>query len=756
MLHHHHGKGRKYTMSSKIFSKANSLRITLATLALIISLVAVIGGSHVREGYEISVGAVSPMRFSAPNQIINIYQTNLNREAAARAAENIAPVTALDTDIKYQVIEELSHFFEVSQIARETYRDELEQYFEALEVLAAAQRQALIEQAAALAEQANNTQEGGAITLATPDPPTETVIELPQFPDPLDVPIPIHLNDNLTRLFVEMDDDAFEIMHSEVISVTETIMDNGIIRLDIPSLLAIQSAIQERGLPSDVTQLAYEIISSYIVPNIFENEVETELVRERVAAEYVTVYYYQHQLIIDANAIVTEEAFLALQQLNLIRTDDNIINIPLIIGTVILVSLAYLVAIAYLYVFSRQSFVNNKEALLLFTLYIVVIGVTWVISSTPAIPYIFVPLLILCMLLVMFFSTRVALVVSISATVICAMVVQAQMDFIIYFTLMSINISLIANYTTTRQRIMFAGASAAVLSALVYISLAIFMTRSFSQEMLILSAWAAASGLLTVVVAVGTSPFWEFAFGAITSFRLIELSNPNNPVLRKLSIEAPGTYHHSLIVANLAEAAAYEVGANPYLTRAGAYYHDIGKLKYPLFFAENQGNDNPHNDIDPLESCRVLATHIDYGLELAARYKLPKIIRDIIEQHQGNTVMKYFYNKAVELADGEVVDEGEYRYNFSPPQSKEAGLIMLADTIEAAVRSRIQKVNSFSEIESLIRSLIKDKIDDGQLIDSGLTLRDIEDSTQAFINVLRAMNHERISYEPIKTEENPE
>jgi len=735
-------------LSPKPFSKENLLRITLAVVALLISLATVIGGTHVREGYDISVGAVSPMRFSAPTQIVNIYQTNLNREAAARAAENVAPVTALNTSIKYQVLEDISNFFEASQIARQNYRDELARYFEALEELAANQReQALAYQAgiAAGAEEAAYT-EPIADQIEELGTDTTVEVELPEFPDPLDVPIAIHLNDNLTRLFVEMDDDAFAAMHAEVVSVVEFVMDNGILRLDIPSLLAIQSAIQERGLPTNVTQLAYEIISSYVVPNIFENEVETELVRERIASEYETVYYRQNQLIIDANEIVTEEAFLALEQLNLIRSDDNVANVPLIIGTVILVSLAYLVAISYLYTFSRASFVNNKEALLLFTLYIAVMGATWAISSTPGIPYVFVPLLIFCMLLVMFFNIRVALVASISATVICAMVVQAQINFIIYFTLMSINISLIANYTTTRQRIMFAGAMAAALSALVYLSLSIFFARSFTHEMLITSSWAAAAGLLTVIVAVGTSPFWEFAFGAITSFRLIELSNPNNPVLRKLSIEAPGTYHHSLIVANLAEAAAYEIGANPYLARAGGYYHDIGKLKYPLYFAENQGNDNPHNDISPEESCRVLKTHVEYGLELAARYKLPKIIKDIIEQHQGDTVMKYFYHKAVELDGVEAVDEADYRYDFTRPQSKEAALIMLADTVEAAVRSKIQKVNSFAEIEDIIRRLIKDKIDDGQLIDSGFTLRDIEDTIQAFMKVLRAMNHERISY----------
>jgi len=346
----------------------------------------------------------------------------------------------------------------------------------------------------------------------------------------------------------------------------------------------------------------------------------------------------------------------------------------------------------------------------------------------------------------MFFNVRVALAVSICVTLVSAMIIQASIDFVIYFILMGFAVSMIANFTNTRSRIMFAGASVAALSALAYLGVSIFFARTLSQDMLVVPMFAAVSGMLSVIMAVGTAPIWEFVFGTITPFRLIELSNPNHPVLRKLAIEAPGTYHHSLIVANLAESAAYEIGANPYLARAGGYYHDIGKIKFPLFFAENQGKENPHDTMDPLESCTVLVTHVEYGLELAVRHKLPKIIRDIIEQHQGTTLMKYFHHKAVERAGSAPVNELDFRYNFTTPRSKEAALIMLADTVEAAVRSSMPNANSLDEIEDLIRKLIKDKIDDGQLIDSGLTLRDIESTIQTFFKVLCAMNHERIAY----------
>ena len=750
-------------MSLKPFSRNNALRILLAVIAFAATIAAVIGGAHVQEGYDIEVGSVSPMRFFAPTHMVNPYRTNVNREAAGFAAENMVPVMERDISVQSRVLAEVEAFFAIGVDARLEYREAVDRYFEAVESIAADQLEQLaaqdepfrIEDLDIVYRWPNNLQQPPQRRDLTDDSDDESGdVALPVSPDPLDVQLPIHLNNNLRRLFVEMSDDLFETMQAEIISVIQGILYDGVHMLDIASLVNIQTAIQARGLPDDVTRLAFEIISNYIEPNIFVNEVETELRRLHIAGDFEMVYYQQGELIVDANAIITEEAFMALEQLNLIRTDDEA-NMALIAGSVLLVCIIYGMALAYLYIFFKSSFSSNKEALLMFTLYAFIIGVTWLISGTSVVPYVFVPLPIFCMLLVMFFNVRIALATNISATVICAMIFQAPIDFVIYFTLMGINISMISNFTTTRSRIMFAGASTAALSALIYLGVSIFFARTLSQDMLVVSAYAAIAGLFAVIVSIGTAPIWEFVFGAVTSFRLIELSNPNHSVLRKLAIEAPGTYHHSLIVANLAESAAYEIGANPYLARAGGYYHDIGKIKYPLFFAENQGKENPHDKMQPHESCEVLVSHVEHGLELATRYRLPKMIKDIIEQHQGKTLMKYFYHKAKEAADSEgaEIDEADYRYNFTTPQSKEAALIMLADTVEAAVRSKIRNANSFAEIEEIIRRLIKDKIDDGQLIDSGFTLRDIESTIQSFFEVFRAMNHERIAYPTLAAKE---
>jgi putative nucleotidyltransferase with HDIG domain len=212
-------------------------------------------------------------------------------------------------------------------------------------------------------------------------------------------------------------------------------------------------------------------------------------------------------------------------------------------------------------------------------------------------------------------------------------------------------------------------------------------------------------------------------------------------------MEAPGTYHHSLVVANLAETAAYDIGADANLTRVGGYYHDIGKLKYPQFFAENQLGVNPHDNLDPRESVQMIINHVRFGIEMAAEYKLPSAVTDFIIMHHGTTLIQFFYHKAKEQCkEGETLNEADFRYPFVIPQNKETGILMLADTCEAAVRAMIKEVKDFGEVEKNIRRLIRMKLDDGQLEESGLTVGDLEKIAKAFVRVFRGMYHERVKY----------
>ena len=257
----------------------------------------------------------------------------------------------------------------------------------------------------------------------------------------------------------------------------------------------------------------------------------------------------------------------------------------------------------------------------------------------------------------------------------------------------------------------------------------------------------AGSALLASVLCIALDPLVETFFHLATPAKLLELSNPNHPLLRRLLIEASGTYHHSIIVANLAEAAAEAVGGNPLLARAGAYFHDIGKLKRPLYFKENQIGDNPHEHTNPYVSAAIVTAHTRDGLIMAQQYRLPQEIQDIIVEHHGDTPVMFFYHKALQEADGQAVDIADFRYDGRRPQSKESAIIMLADTVEAAVRSMHDPTPQ--KIREFISKLVRGKLDDGQLDNAPLTLRDITRICDAFSTVLNGVFHERIEYPAI-------
>ena len=274
------------------------------------------------------------------------------------------------------------------------------------------------------------------------------------------------------------------------------------------------------------------------------------------------------------------------------------------------------------------------------------------------------------------------------------------------------------------------------------------MTSNDLHTVLYNAAWSIGGGVLSALLAAGFQPVFEAAFNLATPSKLLELANPNHPLLRRLLIEAPGTYHHSIIVANLAEAAAEKIGANPYLARTGAYFHDVGKLKRPLYFKENQMGDNPHDRTDPYVSAAILTTHTRDGLQLAQKYHLPPEIQRIIAEHHGDTPVMYFYHKALQQSDGKPVDIADFRYDGPRPCTKESAVIMLADTIEAAVRSMPDPTPQ--AIERFIEKLVRGKLEDGQLSNSPLTLRDIDGICEAFATVLNGVFHERIEYPNVK------
>ncbi|MBO7452637.1 MAG: HDIG domain-containing protein [Clostridiales bacterium] len=257
----------------------------------------------------------------------------------------------------------------------------------------------------------------------------------------------------------------------------------------------------------------------------------------------------------------------------------------------------------------------------------------------------------------------------------------------------------------------------------------------------------ALTSAVSVVAAIGLMPIFELISGSVSPIKLIDLSQPSQPLLKRLFIEAPGTSQHSMMVANLADAAADSIGADALLCRVASYFHDIGKLNNPSYFTENQKDYNPHDVLTPLESAAIITAHIDDGVKMAQKNRLPKAIIDIISQHHGNTYPSYFYKKAIDEAKFKGLPEpnpNDFRYKGDIPQTKEAAIVMLADTCEAALKS--SKTTDLTEVETIIRKLIKYKIDEDQLINSGLSFDDLEKIIKAFLNIYSGQFHERIKY----------
>ncbi|MBL7248641.1 HDIG domain-containing protein [Bacillus sporothermodurans] len=255
--------------------------------------------------------------------------------------------------------------------------------------------------------------------------------------------------------------------------------------------------------------------------------------------------------------------------------------------------------------------------------------------------------------------------------------------------------------------------------------------------------FAFVSGLLSAILTIGLLPFFEAGFGILSTLKLIELSNPNHPLLKKILMEAPGTYHHSVMVANLAESACEAVGANGLLARVGCYYHDIGKTRRPQFFIENQMNiENPHNHLSPESSRDIIIAHAKDGAEMLKKHKLPKEIVDIAEQHHGTTLLKYFYYKAKEENEG--INEADFRYPGPKPQTKEAAIISIADSVEAAVRSMSRP--TLEQIKEVIQSIVQDRLQDDQLNECDITLKELEVIKKTFCETLNGIFHSRIEY----------
>ncbi len=321
------------------------------------------------------------------------------------------------------------------------------------------------------------------------------------------------------------------------------------------------------------------------------------------------------------------------------------------------------------------------------------------------------------------------------------------LDTYLMYLLAGSFICLTIPYAKNRHQVMYVAGSNMVFFMLVNVVSYLMIHDSLLDFDYMSLLFSAVNGLFVVIFTVGTEPIWEMLFRITSDARLIELSNSNQPLLKKLLVEAPGTYHHSMLVANLAEKGALEIGANYHLARVGSLYHDIGKTRDPGYFTENQEGDNLHDSLSPDASAAYIKRHVTDGLELAKEFHLPKSIQDIIVEHQGDAIISYFYQKALDHSDGFEINDMDYRYPGPKPQTKESAIVMLADCVEAAVKGLGQNGRDIKEIIKLIDKVFGTVISKKQLDDCPLTFNELPLIKEAFVTVYKGMYHDRVSYE---------
>ena len=505
------------------------------------------------------------------------------------------------------------------------------------------------------------------------------------------------------------------------------------------------------------------MVRSYIKPNLTEDVEATTRSRDeaRAAVAPVRVTIQAGQTIVRDGDIVTADQREQLQELGLLKPQ---VRWSALLGTLGLVVLVVALLVAYLYRFARPLWRSSHLVLLGLTIVLPVVIARFTLGEHPTWIYAF-PIAAATMLAAILLNLQFATVVALASAMLLGLLGPGggSLEFAALSFLGGMVGALLVWHADRIVTFLWAGVAVAFTVFATAICFRLVAESLDPAGVFQIAVMALFNGGVTAVLTFGTFTFLGGLFGITTHLQLLELAHPNQPLLYKLAREAPGTYHHSIIVSNLAESAVELVGGDPLFTRVAVLYHDIGKTLRPTFFIENQANrENVHDELDPRQSARIIIDHVNDGVKLAHKARLPEAIVDIIRQHHGTMLLRYFYVKAIEQGDD--VREEDFRYPGPKPQTKEAGVIMLADSTEAAVRASAQSgkldfaeeprrngtgpLRKASKLQELVNQVIDERVKSGELDECDLTLRDIERIKSTFIQVLDGIYHPRVDYPP--------
>lgn len=650
--------------------------------------------SGLPQQYEINVGQVCPEDIYASRNIIDTVTT---RERKNKAKESVEDVYVTDSGLTDSALEKVNKALSSIYTARENKAE-----------------QSLLPETAVFIE-------------------NDTYLSSASFDKALNLSPP-----------------GYEALAKATPTVVESVMSKGVTDTTL-GLEECQNQLLSLNLSNTVLSIALELCQGAICENKTYDPIATEAQREVAANAVTNVSYMKNQVIARRGEIITEAQYAMLSELGFVKGKANIDLFHSLSVAILLILVFALVIVYYIFIGQSEISTTHMTTTVICCILCVIAAIIIFISSKGGDKLIYLmPLAMVPALVSLLLSANLATIVNILVSVLAGIQtndLSVAMALVIAGSCTSYLFSKVAR----RSQLLPATGISALSYAFSYSAIYIDTAKNIPNILLVF-ALALLGGFLGGILTIGTIPFWEGIFDVITPMKLGELSNPEHKLLKKLLLKAPGSYHHSLTVANMADAAAAECGANALLARVGSYYHDIGKLEDPLYFKENQFGDlNPHDLLDPEKSAEIILKHVSNGAHLASQYHLPSAVKDIIMQHHGTTTVSYFLHKARQIDKN--VDPALFTYPGPTPVSKEATIIMLADACEAAVRA--MRDNGDVDVAKVVDSIVSARISEGQLSSSQLTFSDLDMVKASFVKTLDQYFHKRILY-PQNTPEEKE
>lgn len=670
--------------------------------------------------YVVSVGSPATESITTPRLVEDTVNTEALRQAARN---NVAPVYAVDEKLTDTLISNAQSFFSALRSFRNA---------------ANTTRAASAQQSADGNADATDTRSWQEVI-----PTGDLLAMLVNFP--------VKISDTaIGYALLEASDSEIDQLQNLVLTTLETELRTGVSEADQVRVLSkINKELKISTLSVWMKAVGELVYDAYLLPTNVVNSVETTRAQAKAADAVEPIYIARGATIVEAGQTVSQEQYDMLISLDLVKGAEAASQLTP--GTIIYLFCVFGILGLFLFVFEPETFSSNKQMTILALILWITIALEWVcyIVDPRVSPAVFGVLLTTLLV-----SRKTAEAVNVAFALSFALLAGGSgntlfgSDSILAMAAMLVSgqmVMIIAERSRKRGTLIAAGSLGGVAGAAVVVAGGLILNYNWNTA-LIYAGLQMAAALILSVFCVGMLSLWENLFDIVTPARLHELANTNHPLLKKMMLAAPGTYHHSMMVASLAEGAAETIGANALLARTGAMYHDVGKLRRPLYFKENQNGQNIHDTLQPEESAGFIIAHQKDAMSYLSRYRMPSEVKRIVAEHHGTTLVTYFYYKAKQqqTQDGEPVIERLFRYQGSLPSTKESAIVMLADSCEAAVRSMSEPTRD--EVAEMVRKIVQGKMDDGQLKMSPLTLGEIHLIEKSFLVTFTGLMHERIRY----------